>query len=193
MMLAVAAPGLTVRPATTADIPALDSLIARSARLLGRGFYTDGQTEAAIAHVFGVDSELVADGSYLVVEADGRVAGCGGWSRRPTLFGGDRYSARSTGALDPALDPARDAARIRAFFVSPDHARRGAGTMLLAACEDAARAHGFRRAALMATLPGIPFYRALGYVAGAPVTLDLDGTMVEFVPMDKNLVADIQQ
>ncbi|WP_174286456.1 GNAT family N-acetyltransferase [uncultured Sphingomonas sp.] len=188
-MLAVAAPGLTVRPATTADIPALDGLIARSARLLGRGFYTEEETEAAIAHVFGVDSELVADGSYLVVEVDGRVAGCGGWSRRPTLFGSDRYAARSTGALDPA----RDAARIRAFFVSPDHARRGVGTMLLAACEDAARAHGFRRAALMATLPGVPFYHALGYVAGAPVTLDLDGTMVEFVPMDKTLVADIQQ
>lgn len=180
---------LLVRPATPAEVPTLERLIAASARRLGEGFYTAAQTEAAIAHVFGVDSELVADGSYLVVEADGALAGCGGWSRRPTLFGGDRYAARSEGLLDPA----RDAARIRAFFVSPDHARRGVGTALLAACEGAAYAYGFRTAALMATLPGVPFYRAHGYVPGATVTLDLGGTAVDFVPMDKPLVAQVQQ
>lgn len=167
----------------------LERLIAASARRLGDGFYTPAQTEAAIAHVFGVDSELVADGSYLVVESGGAIAGCGGWSRRPTLFGGDRYGARSAGLLDPASD----AARIRAFFVSPDHARRGVGTVLLTACEAAAFAYGFRTAALMATLPGVPFYRAHGYVAGATVTLDLGGTPVDFVPMEKSLVAEVQQ
>lgn len=189
MIQAMAAPGLTVRPATTADIPALDALIARSARLLGRGFYTDAQTEAAIAHVFGVDSELVADGSYLLVEAGDGIAGCGGWSRRPTLFGGDRYAARGTGSLDPA----RDAARIRAFFVAPDHARRGVGSMMLAACEAAARAQGFRSAALMATLPGVPFYQAHGYRPGEGITLDLCGIGVYFVPMEKIIVANIPQ
>ena len=189
MTATVAARDLVVRAATPAEVPALDLLIAASARLLGRGFYTDAETEAAITHVFGVDSELVADGSYLVVAIDGVIAGCGGWSRRPTLFGGDRYAARSEGVLDPA----RDAARIRAFFVSPDHARRGVGTALLAACEAAALAHGFTRTALMATLPGVPFYRAHGYRFAAPVTLDLGGIAVGFVPMDKPLVAQMQQ
>ena len=189
MMPTVAARALVVRAATPADIPALDRLIAASARALGRGYYTDAETEAAIAHIFGVDSELVADGSYLVVEADGDIAGCGGWSRRPTLFGGDRYAARSAGSLDPA----RDAARIRAFFVSPGHARRGVGTTLLTACEDAARDYGFTTAALMATLPGVPFYRAHGYTPGDPIALDLGGTMVRFVPMDKPIVTDKQQ
>ena len=180
---------LVVRAATPGEIPALDALIAASARALGRGFYDDTQTEAAIAHVFGVDSELVGDGSYLVVEADGAIAGCGGWSRRPTLFGGDRYAARRRGMLDPA----HDAARIRAFFVAPDHARRGVGTALLAACEAAAIAHGFTTAALMATLPGVPFYRAHGYRPGVAVTLDLGGVAVGFVPMEKVLVAGMQQ
>ena len=189
MMSVMAASDLIVRAAVPADIPVLDRLIARSARLLGRGFYTDEETEAAIEHVFGVDSELVADGSYFAVELDGAIAGCGGWSRRPTLFGGDRYAARRSGSLDPT----RDAARIRAFFVSPDHARRGVGTTLLAACEEAARVHGFTTAALMATLPGVPFYRAHGYTSEAPITLDLGGMQVMFVPMHKTIVTDKQQ
>ena len=189
MTYMVAAHDLVVRAAVAADIPVLDRLIARSARLLGRGFYTDEETEAAIEHVFGVDSELIADGSYFAVELDGVIAGCGGWSRRPTLFGGDRYAARRAGLLDPM----RDAARIRAFFVSPDHARRGVGTTLLTACEDAARAHGFTTAALMATLPGVPFYLAHGYTPDAPIALDLDGTAVRFVPMHKAIVTDKQQ
>ena len=185
----VAAPILVVRPATPAEVPALERLIVASARRLGRGFYSDAETEAAIEHVFGVDSELVADGSYLVADADGAIAGCGGWSRRPTLFGGDRYAARREGMLDPT----RDAARIRAFFVAPDHARQGIGSALLAACEAAARAHGFTRTSLMATLPGVPFYQAHGYRADTAVTLDLAGVPVAFVPMEKVLVADLQQ
>lgn len=167
-----------------ADVPALEALIAASARRLGVGHYTAAETEAAIAHVFGVDSELVADGSYMVAEVAGRIAGCGGWSRRTTLFGGDRYAGRRSGLLDPATD----AARIRAFFVHPDHARQGVGDALLLACERAARGFGFTRAELMATLPGLPFYRARGYVAAAPIDLDLGGVPVRFVPMAKPLV-----
>lgn len=175
----------TIRPARFTEVPALEQLVVASARALGVGFYTEAETEAAIAHVFGVDSELVADGSYLVAEIDDAVAGCGGWSRRRTLFGGDRYAAREEGLLDPA----REAARIRAFFVDPAFARRGVGSAILTACEAAAREAGFRATSLMATRPGVPFYAAHGYRASAPVTLDLGGTPVEFVPMDKSIIS----
>jgi GNAT superfamily N-acetyltransferase len=176
-------PLLSIRPALASEIPALDALIAASADVLSRGFYTPEQTAAAIAHVFGVDSELVADGTYLVAEAAGRIAGCGGWSRRATLFGGDRFAGRASGLLDPA----RDAAKIRAFFVAPDAARGGVGSALLAACEAAAQAAGFARTELMATLPGVPFYAARSYVAGDAISLDCGGVAVPFVPMAKVL------
>jgi hypothetical protein len=115
---------MTIRPARPEEVPALEALIAASARGLRAGFYTAEQAEAAIAHVFGVDSELVGDGTYLVVEAtdgSGDIWGCGGWSQRATLFGGDRFAGRASGLLDPATD----AAKIRAFFVAPQAARRG--------------------------------------------------------------------
>ncbi len=177
---------ISLRAATPADVPALEALIAASARALGAGFYSMAETEAAITHVFGVDSELVQDRSYLVAERGGAIAGCGGWSARTTLFGGDRYQARESGWLDPARDPAR----IRAFFVAPEFARQGVGDALLGGCEAAAQTAGFGRAALMATLPGEPFYRAHGYVAGPSVTLDLGGVPVRFVPMEKPLAPD---
>ncbi len=173
-----------LRRATAADVPELEALIAASARALGRGYYTDAETEAAIAHVFGVDSALVADGSYFVATVDGALAGCGGWSARRTLFGGDQFAARQ----DDQLDPATDAARIRAFFVAPAFARRGVGAAILGACEDAARAAGFGTAALMATLPGVPFYTAHGYRGGAATVHDCGGIGVTFVPMDKALL-----
>ena len=150
--------GFSIRPARAEEREALQQLIALSARGLGVD-YTEAQTEAAIAHVFGVDSELVADGTYFVVEEAGAPIACGGWSRRRTLFGGDQYGARQSGLLDPATD----AAKIRAFFVHPDHARKGVGRALLAHCEAQAKRHGFTRAEMMATLSGIPFYRAAGY------------------------------
>jgi GNAT superfamily N-acetyltransferase len=181
----LASPVVTIRPAGLEEVPALDRLVAASARGLGTGFYTAAETEAAIAHVFGIDTELVVDGSYLVAEIGGAVAGCGGWSRRRTLFGGDRYGGREAGLLDPVCDPAR----IRAFFVDPAQARRGVGSAILTACEEAARAAGFTAATLMATRPGVPFYAAHGYRAGDPVLLDLGGTTVSFVPMDKAFVA----
>jgi GNAT superfamily N-acetyltransferase len=177
--------GVLTRPARADEVGALESMIAASARALGEGFYTARETEAAIAHVFGVDTELVADGTYLVAtDPSGAVLGCGGWSRRRTLFGGDRFAAREPGLLDPEVD----AARIRAFFIAPQAARRGIGSTLLRACETAARAAGFTRAALMATLPGVPFYAAHGYRPAAPVAHPCGEVMVRFVPMDKDLL-----
>jgi GNAT superfamily N-acetyltransferase len=174
-------PVLTIRAAIPGDVPALEQLIEASARQLSRGHYTDAQIEAAVTHVFGVDGELIADGTYLVATIDGDLAGCGGWSRRRTLFGGDRFAGRTGGLLDPATD----AARIRAFFVAPRHARRGVGRALLAACEDAARTAGFRSLALMATLPGEPFYRAAGYIADPVSIVEVGDVAIPFVLMHK--------
>lgn len=181
---AILSVGLSVRPARSDEIGALEALIVASARELSRGYYNARETEAAIAHVFGVDSDLVADGTYLVAEEGDEIVGCGGWSRRRTLFGGDRFAARESGLLDPAAD----AARIRAFFVAPGHARKGVARTLLAACERAAAAAGFHRMALMATLPGVPFYAAHGYRPSEPITHACGDIAVRFVPMDKDLL-----
>ncbi|WP_293874488.1 MULTISPECIES: GNAT family N-acetyltransferase [unclassified Sphingomonas] len=184
--MTAAGPALAIRIATPADVPALERLIERSARALSRGYYTGAQIEAAIAHVFGVDSLLVADGTYLVAEWNGALAGCGGWSRFATLFGGDRFAERQDGV---PLDPAVDAARIRAFFVGEEQARRGVGRALLVACEAAARQAGFRRTTLMATLPGEPFYATHGYRAEATLLQNCGGVAVPFVTMSKAIVA----
>jgi N-acetylglutamate synthase-like GNAT family acetyltransferase len=174
-----------IRSATQSDIPALRTLIERSARGLSRGFYSEREAESAIRHVFGIDSSLVDDGTYYVLEAEGTAAACGGWSRRRTLYGGDQ---RPMGAVDELLDPEKDAARIRAFFVSPDHARRGFGTMLLDHCVSAAGAAGFTRLELMSTLPGVPFYEAMGFRAEEEVKDVLpDGLAVGFVRMTRPL------
>jgi len=172
-----------VRPATPGEAPVLQMLIDASARGLSRGHYDDEQVEAAVRKVFGIDSELIEDGTYLVAEVNGEIVACGGWSWRSTLFGGDQFVGRATGFLDPARDPAR----IRAFFVAPGWARQGVGTALLRASEDRAREAGFGAAQLMATLPGQPFYAAHGYVVGEPLTLDLDGVKLPFVTMTKIL------
>src|SRR5919205_4588783 len=145
---------MIIRRATLDDREAITELIAQSARGLSRGHYSDPQIDAAIARVFGVDTNLIEDGTYFVAEISGALVGCGGWSRRKTLFGGDQYAARETGYLDPESEPAK----IRAFFIHPDHARKGIGRAILARCEDEARAHGFHSLELMATLPGIAFY-----------------------------------
>jgi GNAT superfamily N-acetyltransferase len=164
---------LIPRLATIGDVPALTELIPLSARELSRGYYTDEQTEAAIRFIFGPDTRLISDRTYYVVEENGALAGCGGWSRRKTLFGGDQ-----TKALDHSpLDPATDAARIRAFFVHPDFARRGVGSVLLRACVAAAWEAGFRRAELAATLPGVPFYSAFGFAEREPLDLPMPNGM----------------
>lgn len=173
---------VTLRIATGEDVPVLSRLIADSARALSRGFYTEAETESAIRYVFGVDTELIRDGTYYVAHRDGSLAGCGGWSRRNTLYGGDQ---RPVGEAS-LLDPLRDAARIRAFFVAPQAARRGVGRALLNECARAAAQSGFRALTLMATLPGVPFYSALGFVADEDVVDVLpDGTPLRFVRMSR--------
>ena len=175
----------SLRLATLDDCPALAELIARSARGLGRPDYTDAQIEGALQGAFGVDTQLIRDGTYFVSHlADGAIAGCGGWSRRRTLFGSDARAERDAGELDPA----RDAAKIRAFFVDPSHTRQGIGQALLARCEAEARRAGFTRCELMGTLPGVRLYEACGYARGTllhhPVA---PGVTIEFVPMSKAL------
>jgi GNAT superfamily N-acetyltransferase len=173
-----------LRKATLDDRPALEKLIAESARGLSRPDYTDAQVEAALGSAFGVDSELIADGTYFVAEAAGRLVGCGGWSRHATLFGGDAQPGRRSDLLDPS----RDSARIRAFFVHPDWARRGIGRAILEKCEEEARAHGFRSVDLLATLPGHKFYRTLGYTGDERAEHSLPGGVtIEFIPMRKSL------
>lgn len=137
----------------------MERLISLSARTLQRGDYTADQIEGALGTVLGVDRQLIADGTFLVVETGGRLVGCGAWSRRRTLFGADALAGRD----DATLDPAVDAARIRAFFVHPDHARQGIGTRLLEACEAAARTRGFTSFELVATLTGRLLYARHGY------------------------------
>jgi N-acetylglutamate synthase-like GNAT family acetyltransferase len=178
----------TLRQATLADVPVLEALIAESARDLCQGDYTGAQIEAAIGTAWGVDRELIRDGTYFVVESDGAIVACGGWSKRRTLFGGDAQPGRQS----EVLDPTRDAARIRAFFVRPDWARRGLGVMLLERCEAEARAHGFRSAELVATLPGQRLYRAFGYIGDERVEYPLPGGLtITFVPMRKPHLASV--
>jgi GNAT superfamily N-acetyltransferase len=173
-----------LRKATLDDRPAIERLIGDSARGLSSGDYTEAQVEAALGGAFGVDSELIRDETYFVAEVDGRIVGCGGWSRHATLFGGDAQPRRRS----ELLDPERDAARIRAFFVHPEWARRGIGRAILERCEAEARAHGFRSAELLSTLPGERFYRALGYQGEERVEHHLrDGVPIDFVPMRKEL------
>lgn len=175
-----------IRLATPADLPALRELIPFSVRTLSQAHYSQAQIESAIQYVFGPDTQLMADGTYFVVQAEHTVVGCGGWSRRRTLYGGDQMKAGE----DPLLDPATEAARIRAFFVHPAWARRGIGSAILEACFSAAREAGFQRLELMATLPGVPLYRAFGFEVAEPVeTLLPDGVSVPFVRMVRNSVA----
>jgi GNAT superfamily N-acetyltransferase len=128
-------------------------------RGLGAGYYTPGEIEAGLRHVFGVDTQLVTDGTYFLIEHDGAPVACGGWSGRRTLFGGDQHKS----GIDARLDPSRAPARIRAFFVDPAHARRSLGRQLYEVCAAAAREAGFTTLELMATLPGVPLYTALGF------------------------------
>ncbi|HXA51855.1 MAG TPA: GNAT family N-acetyltransferase [Candidatus Acidoferrum sp.] len=173
-----------IRTAVLADVDAIEGLIAASVHGLQAGDYSQEQREGALGTVFGADRQMIADGTYYIVEEEGRMVACGGWSRRRTPFGGDRSPRKD----DSFLDPATDAARIRAFFVHPDFARRGLGTLLLNTCEDAARAAGFTRAELTSTLTGIPLYDVRGFVAGERLELPLgNGATLPVVRMEKSL------
>jgi GNAT superfamily N-acetyltransferase len=176
------APQFVVRAATLDEVAALEVLIRRSIRTLGAKDYTAEQIEDALRGAFGVDTQLIHDGTYFVVEHANLIVACGGWSKRRTLFGGDARSERDAGELDPA----EDAAKIRAFFVAPEYARRGLGRLLLDRCESAARQRGFSKFELMATLPGVRLYAACGYVAGDAVEYALSASRtITFVPMTK--------
>ena len=173
-----------IRKANLDDREAIDLLIAESARGLSREDYSEQQIESAIRTVFGVDTDLIVDGTYFVADASGRLIGCGGWGKRRTLFGGDRFASRDSGELDPKVE----AAKIRAFFVHPEYARKGIGRAILSLCEREARAHGFRSIELMATLPGLKLYRACGYEGSERIEYQIGGgASIEFVPMRKEL------
>jgi GNAT superfamily N-acetyltransferase len=170
------------RRASLDDIPAIESLIALSARGLSRNDYREAQIEAALGTALGVDSQLIRDGTYFVAEADGTLVACGGWSWRKTLFGGDVEAGRQP----ESLDPVREAARIRAFFVHPGWARQGLGRTMLDLCEAEAGRGGFRSAELMATLPGERLYRTCGYESLDSIEHTLPGGVaIRFVPMRK--------
>jgi len=183
-----------LRVATPGDVPVLRKLIAASVRGLQAQDYSREQLEAALETVYGVDSQLIADGTYFAVEilsakqspasTDALIVGCGGWSKRRTLFGGDVWSGRE----DTLLDPHSEAAKIRAFFVDPEWARHGIGSIILDACESAAKASGFGQLEMGATLTGVPFYRARNYVELENIQVPLrDGLSLPIVRMAKSI------
>jgi GNAT superfamily N-acetyltransferase len=188
---------IRLRLAVPEDVPVLRQLIDASVRRLQAQDYTAAQIEGALQTVFGVDSQLIADGTYIVAEvaaeaigggeernppARSMIIGCGGWSKRKTLYGSDNWTARE----DLLLDPLRDAAKIRAFFIHPQWARRGIGTLILQACEDAARAAGFKRYEMGATLTGAKLFGAKGYVAVKPISIPLvNGEALPVIHMEK--------
>lgn len=172
------------RLATLTDVPALEELIVLSVNVLQAPYYSLAQREAAQGAVFGVDRQLIADGTYFVAEHEGRIIGCGGWSKRKSVFGGDRTRS----GMDALIDPATDPARIRAFFIHPDWARRGIGKALLATCEVAIITAGFTRAELVATLAGEPLYFAGGYAVIERYVVPMrDGLTLPVVRMTKPL------
>lgn len=176
------APELTHRLATEADRPALTGLMERAIALLLQP-YLSAEQIAASRTIMGLDAQLIADGTYFVIEHEGRLVGCGGWSRRATLYGGDLSPGR-----DPALlDPARDAARVRAMYTDPDFTRRGVGRLILSLCETAARSEGFRRAELVATLAGAPLYAAYGFRPVEELVDARGGAPVPLLRMAKDL------
>ena len=180
------APLLTHRLATEGDLPALREVMRRSIESLQDNFLTPDQIRASHA-VMGLDTQLVGDRTYFVVERDGRIAGCGGWSWRSTLYGGDKsVVTREPRALDPSSEPAR----VRAMYTDPDFVRQGVGRLVIQLCENAARAAGFSRTTMMATMAGVPLYKACGYVEMEDALSDpIDGIQVPLVRMEKTLVS----
>ena len=175
---------MVTRLASFEDVPALQQLIAESVRRLSRDYYTGRQIESAIKYIFGVDSQLLLDRTYYVIEEDKVIIACGGWSKRKTLYGGDQHKDKA----DPLLDPEKDAARIRAFFVHPEWARKGLGRHILQLCEKAAMKNGFTQMALGATLSGVPLYRAMGYTEiDRTDEIMPDNEVMPIIKMKKNL------
>lgn len=180
---------IALRLAKQEDVPVLTKLIDASVRGLQHGDYSQAQIDSALRTVYGVDSQLIADGTYFVAEATDQlqqtlIVGCGGWSKRNTLHGGDQFAGRE----DTLLDHSTDAAKIRAFFIHPDWVRLGIGGRILEACENAASQAGFRRLELSSTLTGVALYSAKGYVAAGPMEVPLEnGLTLPIVKMTKTL------
>ena len=160
-----------IRLATLDDIPALRKLIDDSVRGLSATYYSGRQIESALQEIFGVDTQLILDETYYIAEIEGQIVGAGGWSKRTTLFGGD--SAKS-GRVETLLDPAKEPARIRAFYIHPQWSRRGIGSMILDACEQAARVGGFKTVELASTLPGVAFYLSRGYAKAEAISIPME-------------------
>jgi N-acetylglutamate synthase-like GNAT family acetyltransferase len=174
-----------LRKATKSDIPRISEVIEASVRGLQSKDYSPTQIEAALKTVYGVDTQLIADGTYLVAEIESEIVACGGWSKRKTLYGGDQFEARE----DTLLNPAKDAAKIRAFFVYPEWSRKGIGAAILNACEEAAKATGFKRLEMGATLSGIPFYKSKGYEAVENLEVPLgNGETLPILKMAKDFL-----
>ena len=173
---------LTHRLAGRVEIDALRALIDAAISELQKPFLDERQI-ASSRTIMGLDTQLIDDGTYFIVEADGRLAGCGGWSRRATLYGGDQSPGRSTALLDPA----KDAARVRAMYTHPNYTRMGVGRLILSLCEKAARCEGFEKVELMATLAGEPFYRACGFEPCERIVDARGGVGVPLLRMRKQL------
>lgn len=175
----------TIRKATLDDQAEVERLIAESVRGLSRENYDERQIELSIKSVFGVDTELILDETYFAAETDGEIVGCGGWSKRKTLYGASVYlESRDSNLLNPKLD----AAKIRAFFIHPDWARKGIGTAILEACEREAKTFGFQSCEMMSTLPGVKLYAVCGYAGDERVGIDVgEGVEIICVKMRKNL------
>lgn len=176
-----------IRPAATADLPALNELIPRSVRALSGDCYNETEIESSIRYAFGVDTQLISDGTFFIAEMEGAIAGCGGWSWRRKIYGGDQVATDSETPLNPSIE----AARIRAFFVDPSYARRGVGSAILRACARAAGGAGFRRLELLGTLPGERLYRVFGFEVLAYEDFTLpDGVIVRWVRMARDFTPE---
>ena len=171
---------LTSRLARRDDVPSLLPLMNAAIDELQKGFLDEDQIRSSHA-IMGLDNELIDDGTYFVVECGGELAGCGGWSRRATLYGGDHSAGRDSAMLDPS----RDAARVRAMYTHPAFTRRGVGRLIISLCESAAAAEGFTRLQLMATLAGLPFYLAAGFKPVEEVEDPAGGVPVPLIRMEK--------
>jgi len=178
-------PALTSRLATREDIPVLVPLMQAAIEELQKGFLNDAQIRSSHA-IMGLDQQLIDDGTYFAVEIEGRLAGCGGWSRRATLFGGDHSAGRDSALLDPARDPAK----VRAMYTHPSFIRRGVGRRILSLCEQAAAAEGFRRLELMSTRSGQPLYTAAGFEPLEDVVDAAGGVPVPLVRMGKTITPE---
>lgn len=173
---------LTHRLAQQGDLQALKVLMDAAISELQKPFLDEGQI-ASSRMIMGLDTQLIDDGTYFVIESDEQLAGCGGWSRRATLYGGDQTPGRDAALLDPAKDPAR----IRAMYTHPDHTRQGVGRLIIALCEEAAKAEGFTEMALVSTLSGEPLYRACGFEPYERIVDDRGGAGVPLLKMKKRL------